>query len=452
MVEDQILNEIEQNKEEYVSFFQELIQAESYNPPGNEKNVALVIDKYLQNVNIKSEVYSFGNNRANLIAYLNDNFEDKNLLYNGHMDVVPPGNEKEWKYPPLSAIIKGSKVKRKVFGRGSADMKSGLAAMVIALSILKKLDLKISGNLILNAVADEEIGGRVGTKKCLEQYLKSKKIEFAIIGEPTGFDPLPKGIIIGEKGRYAIKIITNGISGHASVPSLGKNAIYMMSDIIQHLDDLDDIIPKIKPPLSEEELIELISVAFPSKQMFKKILNEQPILQNVIKANYQFTKNLTVIKGGIKSNVVPDQCEAIIDFRLLPGQTVEMILDGLKKLIEKLGYQVKNTPIGLPKEIFVYLEIEEAGEASFYSDWEKSLTLKDFYSIVEKTYRRKPFYFMLPGSADAKFYRNTKYCQSTILFGPGNAQLAHTTNEYVEIQDFINAIKVYTLFAYNFLK
>ncbi|MFX0008156.1 MAG: M20 family metallopeptidase, partial [Candidatus Hermodarchaeota archaeon] len=186
MVEDQILNEINQNIDEYIAFLQKLIQADSYNPPGNEKNVALVIDEYLQNANIKSEIHSFGNNRANLIAYLNDNFEGMNLLYNGHMDVVPPGNEKEWKYPPLSAVIKGSKAKRKIFGRGAVDMKSGLAAMVIAFSILKKLDLKISGNLILNAVADEEIGGRGGTKWCLEEWLISKNINFVIIGEPTG--------------------------------------------------------------------------------------------------------------------------------------------------------------------------------------------------------------------------------------------------------------------------
>ncbi len=448
MSEDQILHEIEQNQDEYISFFQELIQAESYNPPGNEKNVALIIDKYLKNVNIKSEVFPFGDNRANLIAYLNDNFKGKNLLYNGHMDVVPPGNEEEWKYSPLSATIKRKKY---LFGRGATDMKGGLAAMVISLKILKKLNIINSGNLILNAVADEEIGGRVGTQWCLEHILKSKRVNFAIIGEPTGFDPLPKGLIIGEKGRIAIKIITHGISGHASLPAIGKNAIYMMNEIIQNLEKLDEIIPKIEPPLTQEELKDMISVAFPNKEIFEKILSEQPILQNLMKANSQFTKNLTMIKGGIKSNVVPDRCEAVIDFRLLPGQNTETVLNGLKKLINKLGYQVKDEPTGLPKEIFVYLEVEEAGEASFYNDWKNSLFMKDLYSIVEKVYQRKPFYFILPASADAKFYRNTNYCQPTILFGPGNTQLAHAINEHIEIKDFINAIKVYTLFAYNFL-
>ena len=141
MSEELIFNEIENNQDEYIEFFRELLQAESYNPPGNEKNVALIIDKYLKNANIKSEIFPFGDNRANLIAYLNDNFKGKNLLYNGHMDVVPPGNEEEWKYPPLSATLKRKKY---LYGRGATDMKGGLAAMIIALQILKKLKLKLA--------------------------------------------------------------------------------------------------------------------------------------------------------------------------------------------------------------------------------------------------------------------------------------------------------------------
>ena len=90
MSEELILKEIENNKEEYVEFFRELIKTESYNPPGNEKNVALKIEEFLKDSNIKCDIFRFGENRANLIAYLNDHFESKNLLYNGHMDVVPP--------------------------------------------------------------------------------------------------------------------------------------------------------------------------------------------------------------------------------------------------------------------------------------------------------------------------------------------------------------------------
>ena len=110
MSEDLILKEIESNKEEYIEFLSSLIKTESYNPPGNEKNVAIVIEDYLRKNGIECELFPFGENRANLLASLNKNFDRKNLLYNGHMDVVLPGDEKEWRYHPLSAHIKRNKI------------------------------------------------------------------------------------------------------------------------------------------------------------------------------------------------------------------------------------------------------------------------------------------------------------------------------------------------------
>ncbi|MFX0081272.1 MAG: M20 family metallopeptidase [Candidatus Hodarchaeota archaeon] len=448
MGEELIFNEIEKNREEYVEFLRDLIQTESYNPPGNEKNVALIIEKYLKDVNLNCEIFPFGENRANLFSTLNDNFKGKNLIYNGHMDVVPPGIEEEWKYPPLSASIK----RKKIFGRGASDMKGGLAAMVISLKILHKLGIKLSGNLILNAVADEETGGGLGTSWIIENKLIDIKCNFVVIGEATGLNPLPKGIIIGEKGRVEIKIVTNGISCHASVPFIGKNAIYMMSEIIQNLDKLEEFMPKIDPPMSINELKELVSVAFPSKEIFEKILKEQTLLQNVITANTQFAKNLTMINGGIKSNVIPDLCEAVMDFRLLPGQTAEMVLESLKKLITSLGYKVKDKPTGSPEEIFVYIEVLKKGEASYWKGWRDSEDLKIFHNVVEEVYKKQPIYFFLPASADAEHYRNIDYCQPTIIFGPGMPGTAHAIDEFIEIQDFIDSIKVFSIFAYKFLK
>ncbi len=450
MSEELILNEIETNMEEYIEFLRKLVQTESYNPPGNEKNVALEIEKYLKNASIQCEIFSFGENRANLVAKLNNNFKGKILLYNGHMDVVPPGNVDEWKYPPLSATIKRNKY---IYGRGTTDMKGGLAGIIIALKILKKLGIKLSGNLIVNAVADEETGGKYGTKWCIDNEFKSFNPNFSIVAEPTRLKPLPHVISIGERGRLIIKIITNGISTHSSWPFMGKNAIYMMSDIIQNLYKLDDYIPKIKPPLSLEELKSLISDALPRPDLIDKILNEQPMLNSVLIALTQFTKSLTIIKGGIKDNVVPDRCEAIMDFRLLPGQNIEPIFNALKKLIEEdLGYVLKKEPIGEPEEVFVYLENIQYSEPSYWEDWKNSSVLKDLYNIIEKAYSKKPFYFLFPASADASHFRNKDYCIETVMFGPGSGASAHSTDEYIEIQDYINAIKVYTLFAYNYLR
>lgn len=449
ITEQLILDEIEKNKEEFIAFFRELIQTDSYNPPGNEKNVAIKIRNYLNEVNIKAEVYEYDDNRANLIASLHDDFEYKNLLFNGHMDVVPPGSVEDWKYPPLSALIKRNKY---IYGRGATDMKGGLAAMVCSLKLLKKVNIDLKGNLILNAVADEEMGG-TGTNWSLNNPLKSKKINFTIIGEPTSLKPLPIAIMVGERGRMVVKVTTNGVSSHASMPFMGKNAIYMMSDIIQNLDLLEEYILSIKPPLSVDKLKNLVAESFPSYEVFEKIYNDQIMLQNVLLALTKFTKSITIIKGGIKDNVVPDKCEAFIDFRLLPGQKKDNIINALNRIIEQdLHYHIRSEQEGKKNETYVDLEIVQVSEPSYWSEWESSDDLKELRGIIDNIFGVKSFIMIYPASADAHYIRNNGFCKSTILLGPGNGSTAHSIDENIEISDYINAIKVYSLFAYKYLK
>lgn len=446
---EEILSFIDEHKEEYINFLEELIKTTSYNPPGDEMNVAVKIHEYLEDLDMRCDVHPFGDNRANLIAYFNEETEGKNLLYNGHMDVVPPGEINEWKKPPLSAYIKRKKI---MYGRGTADMKGGLTAMVIALKVLKSLGIESKNNVILNAVADEETGGVFGTKMSLDEHLHDIKCDFCIVGEPSGINPLPKAIILGEKGHLQLRIIANGASCHASTPFLGENAIYMIGKIIQNLDRLDELIPEIDPPLSEERIKNLVADAFPSKEIFETIYQQQELLQNVVKSLTQFTKSLTMIKGGIKENVVPDKCEAVIDFRLLPGQKTDVVIQKVKQLVNELGYEVRDTPDGKPEDVFMYFEIIHQSEASYWDGWEDSKDLENFHEILSEVYGKTPFYFLYPACADAHYYRNTGYCPQTVLFGPGSAATAHATDEFIEIEDFLNAIKTYTLFAYEFLK
>jgi len=440
---------IEQNKDVYIEFLRSLIQSDSFNPPGNEKNVALVIEDFLKDKGIKTEIFPFGDNRANLFAFLNDNFTGKNLLYNGHMDVVPPGSKADWKYPPLSAYIKRNKY---IYGRGTADMKAALAAMIVSITILKKIGIKTSGNLIVNAVADEETGGKLGTGWCLDNVLKKRSIkcDFVLVGEASGVHPLPKAIVLGEKGHLTIKLVTSGKSAHSMAPSMGKNAIYMMSRIIENFDDLEKYLPKIDPPFTIEELKEMVAVALPPRENFDRIYNDQPLLRSMTEALTKLTKSINMISGGIKENVIPDRCEVLIDFRLFPGQTSQMIINGLKKLITDIGFKVNNaTTENLPGE--VYLEIYSDGESSVWEDYNKSQTVKEFKKIVENTYGKKSFFFLSAGGTDSKYYRNSGYCKETVHFGPGNIRQMHATNENLELQDFFNSIKVYTLFAHKFL-
>ncbi len=452
MSKELILKTIDEKKKEFIQFLKELIQINSFNPPGNEKDVAIKIQSYFDKFGIKSEIFSFEHNRANLFASLNNNYSNKNLLYNAHMDVVPPGMESEWDHPPLS----GHSTTQRIYGRGATDMKGGLAAMVIAFTLIKQLDIKSKNNIIFNAVADEETGGKLGTEWCINNILKKRliKVDFTIIGEPSGIFPQPKVVILGEKGRFVLKVVTNGISSHSSTPFLGKNAITMMSEIINSLTNFEDellSIKEIKPSMTQAELEANLASAFPNQDDFQKFLSENPYLKPFLNSISKFTQSLNMINGGIKDNVIPDQCTSLIDIRLLPNQTPEITIRAFKNLITKLGYEIRDSPVGNPEDVFVYLEVIKASEASFWDEWKESSLLRNFSSIIERIYKLKPIKMLFPASSDAHFLRNSGYCPETILFGPGNGMKAHTTNEWVSIDDFINSIKVYSLFAHDFL-
>ncbi|GAG73740.1 unnamed protein product, partial [marine sediment metagenome] len=221
---------------------------------------------------------------------------------------------------------------------------------------------------------------------------------------------------------------------------------------IENLDKIDDYIPKSKPPIKMEKLKKLLADSFPSEEVFERILNDQPIMKSLLQSLVSYSKALTMITGGIKVNVIPDSCEALLDIRLLPGQQIEPIIGALKKLIkDDVGYLVKDDTTNPPGEIYVEIETVTATEGSYWENWEESNELNDFYEIVETIYEKKPFYLLLPASADAHYLRNDGYCPQTILFGPGKGRTAHAIDENIEILDFIRAIKVYTIFAYNFL-
>ena len=168
----------------------------------------------------------------------------------------------------------------------------------------------------------------------------------------------------------------------------------MMSEIIEKLYKIDDYIPKSEPPIKLEKLKKLIADCFPSEELFNRILNEQPEIQSLLQSLTSYSKALTMIKGGIKENVIPDSCEAILDVRLLPKQKIEPIIEALKKLIrDDVGYLVKDDSTSPPGEVFVEIEIVTASEGSYWENWEESDDLHDFYELVETILREKTIFF-----------------------------------------------------------
>lgn len=372
---------------EAVLVTQELVRLKTINPPGNELSAAEFLANWMEKHGFEVEVQKIDKNRGNVIGVIKGGGEGQSLIFNGHLDVVSPGDLRNWSYDPFEAKIVGDKI----YGRGSADMKGGIASMAVAATSLSKQKLK--GDLLVAAVAGEEIDS-IGAKVFAESkwFRNSKGI---VIGEPTGME-----LVITHKGALWLKVTTHGKTAHGSMPHLGVNAILHMVELIN----------MIKGYRFKYEPVELLTPP---------------------------TLNIGTISGGVETNVVPDLCTITIDIRTLPTQKHEEIINDFKEIIGKLEAKIPNFKA----------EIEILNNRRpLITDPKASLVLKAIDSLKESL-NIEPKPKGVSYYTDASEFIKYSECPSIIIIGPGKAELAHKPNEYIEISALEKAIKFYTLLA-----
>ena len=198
--------------------------------------------------------------------------------------------------------------------------------------------------------------------------------------------------------------------------------------------DIEKIITLISEPLSKNK---------DSKELHDTICN----------ITYAIIKIKSSSKAIDAKNVTPDYCESTIDFRFPSGYEKDAIILALEKYLKKRGFSFDSSSEG-------YIELENIGSfgASLWEDWESSKDITTLSEIMTSIYKKKPFIGLFTAGTDAEYYREKdvekgfpKYCEKVVLLGAGDYTLAHSPDEFVELEDFINIIKVYTLFAYRFL-
>lgn len=273
-----------------VELTQQLVGIDSQNPPGNEKKIAKFIKDYLDDLKIPNEIMEIEKNRFNVVGYLG---KRNGLMLNGHMDTVPIGDPNRWRFDPFE----GKVFRKRVYGRGTTDMKGGVAAMMIAAKNLAKE--KFKRKLLLTFVADEEAFQKGSTYLIEKRKDLLKDVKYGIMGECTGLSAR-----IAQKGVMDFKVIFKGKAAHGSKPELGDNAIYKASDFIQEL-----------------------------RKLSKKFKKTRVLGQGTI--------NIGVIKGGTKVNVVPDYCEVEVDRRLVPRETPQRAKRQVQKVLKKLKLDAK---------------------------------------------------------------------------------------------------------------
>ena len=319
-------------------------------PTGNETAVAEYARDWLAEDGIESEILGRDPDRGNLIARMEGRSGKAGLMFMSHTDVVPVEDKSKWRFPPFSATI----AEGRVFGRGASDCKGLLTAQMMAMRLLKRNGIELNDSLILASGADEEHGGRYGFGWLAETHPEKLAAPFAV-NEGGGAPIQAAGALtyvlgVGEKGRLQIEIDVKGVSSHASVPWQGTNAMYRLSRALSNIEQFE---PELDTSTGLFDHLSTFAIEHrPSPSNIEEIIAEveptNPRFASLLKALSRMTLTPTMIRGGIKSNSVPESIRLTCDVRTLPHQDeqyvreqVEQVLEGIPGIDFEIDYMAQ---------------------------------------------------------------------------------------------------------------
>ena len=321
---------------------------------------------------------------------------EKVLQYNGHYDVVSPGGG--WsKTKPFEP----KKIDDKIYGRGSTDMKGGIAAFLASIIYLAVKEEKLDHVVEAALVPDEEIGGVTGTGYLVNEL--GGRPDWVVIAEPSGL----QSMWIGHKGAVWVEVIVKGKQSHGSTPWLGVNAFEKMVYVAKYL------IEHVKPVIESR--------------------------QSVYEYDEPEGRKATMVLGGKLTapgsiNIVPGQVSFSIDRRLIVEENVEEAKKELLKFIEEAARNA-----GAEVEPRIVSELEPA-----FTKPESPLS-NTLTTIVNKVLGFKPRKIVCTGGLDLHYY--TSKGIMAISYGPGETSTAHMVDEYIRLDDLYKAIDVYVEFS-----
>ncbi len=358
-----------------LSLTRELIAFDTINPPGQERECAVFLGKKLEDAGLSVSYHEFARDRTCLIARLNGSSAKLPICFTGHMDTVPLGKT-AWTTDPFGGEIADGKL----YGRGSTDMKGGVAAMVVAALELAKLSQPCAG-LMLVITAGEENGCQGAEYLAgLPGVLGSAGA--VIVGEPTSNYPLT-----GHKGSLWLKAHTAGITAHGSMPEQGENAIYKMARAVSLLEAYE-------------------------------FNGEHPLLGRP-------TLNVGTISGGENINSVPDRARIEIDIRTVAVQKSAEIFASLKRYLGKE----------------VTLEILQAPEAVATDP--ADLWVQEVFEIMTPSLGEKPEPRAATYFTDAGQLTPALGNPPTVILGPGEPTMAHKIDEFCYVSRIEEAVEAY---------
>ena len=389
---------LDDHKDSLLSFGQDLISIASENPPGNHyrectDRIRVELDRLGFGHQVV-EVPGFPNcPRYNVLSFFGEG--QRTLYFHGHYDVVPAHSRAQFS----PRVEKG-----RLYGRGSADMKLGVAIMVYAAKLLKALQVPLQGRIGLCIVADEETGGQGGSRYLDQVGLLGKDAIAMLTPEPTS------GVIWNaNRGAITIRITVHGKAAHVGLQHQGINAFEQMLKVAAVLKSLKTDVEKRKTSY--------------------RIVPEA--------AAHSILMLGGLVKGGTNFNVVPESCTFTVERRFNPEEDLETEKIRLFSLLETLQQQ------GIKLQVEV---LQEGGSSGVSEDQPVARVLAE---AIEAVTGERPIFEMCPGFLETRWYARKGI--PAFAYGPGFLEVAHGPNETIEIERIYQHTIIYALVAARLL-
>ena len=360
-----------------VELTRKLLSFNTINPPGAEEACARYLGSLLEAAGFHVEYAAFAPTRTSVVARIGRDSGKPPLGFTGHIDTVPLGAA-QWKQDAFGASLEGGRL----YGRGSSDMKSGVAAFVVAALALAER-LREGPGITLVITADEECGCG-GAAFLAKQTDLLGKIGALVVGEPTGNYPL-----VGHKGALWLEARTTGVTAHGSMPERGDNAIFKAARAVDVL------------------------------RTFDFGIEAHPLMGRP-------TLNVGTLHAGLNINSVPDSATIGVDIRTIPGQNHRALR---QKLERALGADVQVAPIVDVEAIYSHPD----------DPWMQHVFAVTERQIGERPKPRTATYFT-DAAVLNDAYRDVPIC----VLGPGEPHLAHQTDEFCLVDRVEQSVAIYT--------
>jgi acetylornithine deacetylase len=412
-----VISRIEGMREEIVCFLQELISYPSVS--GNEKPIQEFIARALGQLGLRTDIWEpnlaelQGHpgyvpvdtgyvGRPNVVGLLPGTGGGRSLLLNGHVDVIPAGTAEAWSHNPWAGEI----VAGKLYGRGASDMKSGLAAMTMAVAALVRSGVRVKGDVIVEYVVDEELSGN-GTLACI---LRGYAADAGVCCETSSMRVQPASI-----GRIWFEIRLRGKPAGVQRRAEGISAIEKGYEIVS--------------AVSEFEQIRMRSLAHP---LYPDVTSALPC-------------SVGVFEAGSYPSAFPDTCLLRGSLATLPGEDSAQVKESFARHVLRAAaadpWLSRNPPEVLFKGYF-------AEPSELTTD---HAIVRELITQCERVLGRRPAVSGREGAADIRFLNSYGHTP-TVIFGPGLTEQMHATDEWVYVDDLIAATKVIALAMLNWCR